>query len=98
MTEAEKKADMKKVNGVFEMKIKNAAGKEGIWTVDFKKVGEVYAGPAKQKADVTISLSDDTFQNVRLSLSLSVLVLAMSRKLWEDVLLPGAMKWGHRRG
>lgn len=65
MTDAEKKADLKKVNGVFEMRVKNSKGKEGIWTVDMKKIGEVYAGPAKAKADVTISLSDDTFQNVR---------------------------------
>lgn len=56
---------MKKVNGIFEMRVKNAKGKEGVWTVDMKKVGEVYAGPAKTKADVTISLSDETFQNVR---------------------------------
>ena len=29
---------MKKVNGVFEMRVKSAKGKEGIWTIDFKKV------------------------------------------------------------
>lgn len=64
MPEAEKKAEMKKVNGVFEMRVKNSKGKEGIWTIDFKKSGTVYKGPAQGKADVTISLSDDTFQNV----------------------------------
>ena len=38
MSETEKKAEMKKVNGVFEMRVKSAKGKEGIWTIDFKKV------------------------------------------------------------
>lgn len=38
MSPAEKTADLKKVNGIFEMRVKNAAGKEGIWTIDFKKV------------------------------------------------------------
>jgi hypothetical protein len=26
------------VNGIFEMRVKNTAGKEGIYTIDFKKV------------------------------------------------------------
>lgn len=64
MTEAEKKTEMKKVNGIFEMKVKNSAGKEGVWTIDVKKEGTVYTGAAKPKADVTISLSDDTFQQL----------------------------------
>lgn len=29
---------MKKVNGIFEMRVKNSKGKEGIWTIDLKKV------------------------------------------------------------
>lgn len=38
MPEAELKGEMKKVNGIFEMKVKNAKGKEGVWTIDMKKV------------------------------------------------------------
>lgn len=38
MTEAEKKGEIKKVNGIFEMRVKNGKGKEGIWTIDLKKV------------------------------------------------------------
>ncbi|BGP17567.1 hypothetical protein JCM10213v2_005600 [Rhodosporidiobolus nylandii] len=61
MGEKEKKDQMKKVNGIFEMRVKSGK-KEGVWTIDLKKKGEVYSGAAKPKADVTISLSDDTFQ------------------------------------
>ena len=38
MSPEEKAGDMKMVNGIFEMRVKNAKGKEGIWTIDFKKV------------------------------------------------------------
>ncbi|WAQ87385.1 hypothetical protein PtA15_8A289 [Puccinia triticina] len=62
MTEAEKKKQMKAINGIFQMNVKSAEGKEGTWTIDFKKEGKVYQGPAKPKADVTINLSDETFQ------------------------------------
>ncbi|KAK4702333.1 hypothetical protein P7C70_g3891, partial [Phenoliferia sp. Uapishka_3] len=58
------KGEMKKVNGIFEFKVKNAKGKEGVWTIDMKKEGKVYQGPAKPKADVIISLADETFQQV----------------------------------
>ena len=97
---------IKKVNGIFEMRVKSGK-KEGVWTIDLKKVcicarghnafharvpdlqpkveytgppgssllipntiplssqeGKVYQGNAKPKADVTISLADDTFQQV----------------------------------
>ena len=50
-----------KANGIFELRIKNAEGKEGVWTIDLKKTGTVYKGDAKPKADVSIILSDDTF-------------------------------------
>ncbi|KZS92406.1 sterol-binding-like protein [Sistotremastrum niveocremeum HHB9708] len=63
-TETEKKAQIKKVNGIFELRIKNEEGKEGVWTIDLKKEGKVYQGPAKPKADVTIILSDDTFSQL----------------------------------
>jgi len=58
----ERKNQMKKVNGIFQLNVKSSAGKEGTWTIDFKREGKVYQGPAKPKADVTINLSDDTFQ------------------------------------
>ena len=51
-------------NGVFEFKVKDAAGKEAFWTIDLKKTGTVKKGEAKSlgmKPDVTIILSDDTF-------------------------------------
>merc|ERR1712157_234436 len=57
MDDKEKKDIQKKTNGVFEMHVKNAGGKELVWTIDLKKNAEAYKG----KADVTINLSDDTF-------------------------------------
>ncbi|KAJ3352749.1 hypothetical protein HDU83_007697 [Entophlyctis luteolus] len=51
---------IKKVNGVFHLVVKNAAGKENTWTIDLKEKGDVLLG-AEGKADITISLSDDTF-------------------------------------
>lgn len=66
----EKKAQIKKVfysclppvytltlhqaNAIFELRLKNSAGKEAVWTIDLKKTGTVYKGAAKPKADVTI--------------------------------------------
>ncbi|GAA5884765.1 hypothetical protein JCM16303_005264 [Sporobolomyces ruberrimus] len=65
MSEKEKKDNMKKVNGIFEMRLKNKEGKESIWTIDLKKEGTVYKGNAKPKADVTISLADQTFDDLK---------------------------------
>jgi len=62
-TEQEKKALIKKTNGIFELRIKNG-GKEAVWTIDLKKTGTVYKGPAQTKSDVTISTSDDTFHGM----------------------------------
>ncbi|KAH9452358.1 hypothetical protein MJO28_008767 [Puccinia striiformis f. sp. tritici] len=64
MDESEKKKQMKTVNGIFQMNVKSSEGKEGTWTIDFKKEGKVYLGPAKPKADVIINLSDETFQGL----------------------------------
>ena len=44
-------------NGVFEFQIKNAAGEEQCWTMDLKKLGNVYKGKAQPKSDVTIVVS-----------------------------------------
>ena len=59
ISDAEKKGMIKKTNGVFQLNVKNAEGKEATWTIDLKTNGEVAKGAAK-KADVTISLSDQT--------------------------------------
>ena len=46
------------------MRVKNAEGKEAVWTIDLKSTGSVYKGAPKQKANVTIIMSDDTFQQL----------------------------------
>lgn len=46
------------------MQVKNAEGKEAVWTIDLKQTGSVYKGKPKQKANVTIIMSDDTFQQL----------------------------------
>ncbi|KAH9037819.1 sterol-binding-like protein [Lactarius pseudohatsudake] len=63
-SDEERKAQLKKNNGVFEFKVKDATGKEAFWTIDLKKTGTVKKGEAKSlglKPDVTIILSDETF-------------------------------------
>jgi len=60
----ERKAQLKKNNGVFEFRVKDDAGKEACWTIDLKKTGTVKKGEAKShgmKPDVSIILSDETF-------------------------------------
>ncbi|KAI8848827.1 SCP2 sterol-binding domain-containing protein [Chytridium lagenaria] len=57
---AEKSATIKKVNGVFHIVIKNAAGAEQAWTLDLKSTGNVSLG-TEGKADITINTSDETF-------------------------------------
>ncbi|RUS20723.1 SCP2 sterol-binding domain-containing protein [Endogone sp. FLAS-F59071] len=54
----EKQALLKKVNAIFEFQIKNAEGKEQIWTADIKKNGSVVAGKGETKPDITLILSD----------------------------------------
>jgi len=61
-TDEEKKAQIKKTNGIFELRIKNNEGKEGVWTIDLKKTGTVYKGSAQPKADVALIMADETFQ------------------------------------
>ncbi|KAI0084138.1 sterol-binding-like protein [Irpex rosettiformis] len=60
----EKKAQIKKTNGIFELQIKNAEGNQATWTIDLKNTGTIYKGTAKSKANVTIILSDETFQQL----------------------------------
>ena len=59
------RADLrKKTNGVFEIHVKNAGGKEFVETIDFKKENTAYEGKAKGKADCVINVSDDTFSDL----------------------------------
>ncbi|KAH8100158.1 sterol-binding-like protein [Cristinia sonorae] len=63
-SDEEKKAQIKKTNGIFEIRLKNANGEEGIWTIDLKTTGSVYKGESKSKPNVTILMSDETFQQL----------------------------------
>ncbi|KAA1467675.1 sterol-binding-like protein [Dentipellis sp. KUC8613] len=60
-SDAEKKTQIKKTNGIFELRVKNAAGEEGVWTIDMKNTGTITKGPASPKPNVTILLADETF-------------------------------------
>ncbi|KAH9960817.1 sterol-binding-like protein [Russula dissimulans] len=65
--DADKAAQLKKNNGVFELRVKNDAGQEATWTIDLKKTGAVKKGEAKSvglKPDVTILLSDEAFVEI----------------------------------
>lgn len=64
LNDEEKKAQIKKTNGIFELKVKNAAGQEETWTIDLKTLGSVYKGAPKTKPNVTILLSDETFEQL----------------------------------
>jgi hypothetical protein len=44
------------VNGVFQFVIKNAEGKEEVFTIDCKKEGTVVRGKGAVKADAIISM------------------------------------------
>ncbi|CAG8577421.1 10236_t:CDS:2 [Paraglomus brasilianum] len=59
-SETVKKETINKTKGVFELGIKNAEGKEQIWTLDLKKEGTVKTGKAG-KADCTIKMDDAVF-------------------------------------
>jgi len=61
LSDAEKKSQITKTNGIFELQVTNDQKETATWTIDLKKTGTVYKGAAKPKADVTISMGDDTF-------------------------------------
>ncbi|KAK0204579.1 SCP2 sterol-binding domain-containing protein [Desarmillaria ectypa] len=63
-TDTEKKNQIKKTNGVFELQVTNSEGKKAVWTIDLKKKGEVTTGSPPAKADVIISVSDDTLSDL----------------------------------
>jgi len=60
-SETEKKQQIKKTNGIFELHVKNDKNEEAVWTIDLKKAGTVHKGTAKPKADVAINMTDETF-------------------------------------
>jgi len=62
--ERARQEQMKKVNGIFELRAKSADGKEGIWTIDLKTEGKVLKGTTGAKPDVVLSASDENFVNI----------------------------------
>jgi len=62
--EKARQEQIKRVNGVFELRAKTKEGTEGVWTIDLKKEGKVVKGPAKDKPDVIISCSDENFIDI----------------------------------
>ncbi|KAH7884637.1 sterol-binding-like protein [Phlebopus sp. FC_14] len=64
LTDAERKAQIKKTNGIFELRISNPEKQEAVWTIDMKEEGTVYKGPAKKKAGVILLMSDETFSQL----------------------------------
>ncbi|GBE88308.1 sterol-binding-like protein [Sparassis latifolia] len=65
-SDEEKKAQLKKTNGIFELHVKNDAGAEATWTIDLKTLGAVHKGAGTAKPNVTIMLSDETFEQLAL--------------------------------
>ncbi|KEP52650.1 SCP-2 sterol transfer family protein [Rhizoctonia solani 123E] len=57
LSEAQKKAQIKKTNGIFELRVSKDE-KEATWTIDLKKEGAISKGPATGKPDVAIILSE----------------------------------------
>ncbi|XP_054445885.1 peroxisomal multifunctional enzyme type 2 [Pteronotus mesoamericanus] len=56
---------VKRVNAIFEWHITKGGNIAAKWTIDLKNgTGEVYQGPAKGPADVTITISDEDFIDV----------------------------------
>ncbi|KIM58363.1 hypothetical protein SCLCIDRAFT_1218717 [Scleroderma citrinum Foug A] len=63
-TDAQRQSQIKKTNGVFELRITNGNKQEAVWTIDMKEKGAVYKGPAQSKPGVVLVMSDDTFVNL----------------------------------
>jgi hypothetical protein len=62
--EAARKANVKKVNAVFQFDIKNSTGKVQSWTLDLKNGdGSLVLGPVPSggKADIIINVNDQDF-------------------------------------
>jgi putative sterol carrier protein len=62
--EADRIANVKKVQGIFQFDIKNAEGKVQSWALDLKNgTGSLVVG-ASPKPDITIAVSDQDFQDM----------------------------------
>lgn len=55
---------VKKMKGVFAFKVKGAGGKEGLWIVDVKNGNGAVKFGVKDKADTTITMSDEDLMNL----------------------------------
>lgn len=64
LSPAERDAQIKKTNGIFQLQVSNEDKETATWTIDLKNTGTVYKGSAKPKADVTIILSDETLMDL----------------------------------
>ena len=56
MSADEKKATIKKTNGIFLLNVKSSAGKEATWTIDLKKDGEVVKGAKGKPGELIVSI------------------------------------------
>ncbi|KIY68846.1 sterol-binding-like protein [Cylindrobasidium torrendii FP15055 ss-10] len=65
LSEKEKKDQINKVKGVFEIKLKNAEGTEETWTIDLKNEGKVTKGASPVgKPNITLTMADETFSDL----------------------------------
>ncbi|KAF9159418.1 hypothetical protein DFQ27_006097 [Actinomortierella ambigua] len=66
LSEADRKAQVTRVKGVFQFNVKNKDGKVATWTFDLKNgVGAMHKGTVQGlKPDITIDVSDDDFVNL----------------------------------
>ncbi|KAJ5138316.1 uncharacterized protein N7515_003164 [Penicillium bovifimosum] len=61
--EADRKNAIGQAKAIFSFNLKNSSGEEAAWYLDLKNKGEVGQGaaPSGDKADVTLTLSDEDF-------------------------------------
>ena len=63
-SEAERIANVKKVQGIFQFDVKNGEAKQQSWSLDLKNgTGNLVLGP-NAKPDITIGVSDQDFQDM----------------------------------
>jgi sterol carrier protein 2 len=64
LPEAERVANVKKVQGIFQFDVKNAEGKTQSWALDLKNGGGSISVGTHSKPDITIIVSDQDFQDM----------------------------------
>ncbi|KAJ5476782.1 hypothetical protein N7475_002511 [Penicillium sp. IBT 31633x] len=64
--DGDRKNAISQAKAIFAFNLKNSSGEEAAWYLDLKNKGEVGQGaaPAGDKADVTLTLSDDDFSQL----------------------------------